>query len=237
MTVECPTTGQLVQPEINRFATQYREATNLKALASSYLSRIEDAALVVCAVPDYFDILSAVGEQLTFIGKRLGFPRCHCVCDVQPVFGFECVGVTPSHPLAGFCDPGSSWAGCYDGGTATLCIYDDGAYRGHLLARRYQMLGLYDEASLNASLQAVWGSGAKFIPSSVTGEIIVAPGRDLTSEEANRLPVTLRALPIIPGITILVHYGTAPVFGFGEGWSGFCDGEFICPAVVDPYGC
>ncbi len=72
-------------------------------------------------MPSYFDLQSAAGDQLTLIGKRMGFPRCHCVCNIQPVFGFFCDGQSTSRPILGFCEDGS-WDGCGEDGVSEICI-------------------------------------------------------------------------------------------------------------------
>jgi len=228
----CPAQGALVEGALSRIATEYREAERLKGYMSVVLGQIEDIARTVCAIPSFFDIDTAIGDQLTLIGKRIGFPRCHCVCDATPVIGFEC-NPPGLIPIAGFCEE-ATWAGCE--GISYLCISDDEAYRAHLVARRYQMLGLYDVESLEAALRAVWGASA-WIPEARHGRVVVAPGRVLTTPETQRLLITLRAMPFAPGIGIAVHFGSAPILGFGQGWGGFCVGDWLCPVAIDPYDC
>lgn len=223
----CPSEGQLVEIELSRIATQYREAAHLKGYMAAVLGQVEHAARATCIVPDRFDLGTAVGEQLTFIGRRMGFPRCHCVCDATPVFGFVCEDGPDFLPIAGFCEEGT-WIGC--GGVSDLCISDDEAYRKHLFARRYQMLGLFDIESLGAALRAVWGPTA-WVPEAKRGRVVISPGRNLASEEARRLSVTLRALPVAPGIQIAMHFGSAQIAGFGAGWAGFCLGWPTDPVV------
>lgn len=223
----------LVARELGRVITQYREAEHFLAYLFAVLSQVEEAARTAALLPSFFDIDTAVGEQLTFIGKRLGFPRCHCVCDAIPVFGFACEDAIPGPPIAGFCEE-SVWRNC--GGVSDLCISDDDVYRAHLVARRYQFLGLYDIDSLTASLRALWGPTA-WSPRAERGQVVIAPGRDLTAAEQQRFSITLRVLPIAPTMEIAVHYGALPVFGFGTGWAGLCDGSWFCPVVVDPYSC
>jgi len=234
---DCPTQGALVEIEIDRIATQYREANRLIGYMRAVLGEIEDAARAVCAIPDHFEITTAVGEQLTFIGKRMGFPRCHCICVPTPVLGFECEGVEQTIEIAGACEE-ATWLACHDGGAGDLCIYDDDAYRAHLLARRYQMLGLFDWASLRAAIQSVWGAAAWIVKPGM-GDVVISPGRPLTSDERRRLPVTLRILPFAPGVEALMWLGSRRVVGFGEGWAGACESiaEFLCPIKIDPYAC
>jgi hypothetical protein len=30
-------------------------------------------------------------------------------------------------------------------------------------------------------------------------------------------------MPLAPGIKLLIHFGTLDIFGFGDGWGGFCE--------------
>jgi hypothetical protein len=233
----CPVEGELVEEEINKVATQYREATKFLALIRAYLAQTESAAIKLCDLPSFFDIDTAVGDQLTIIGKWLGFPRCHCVCEAPQVFGFKCGPFAAATTISGFCAPGSTWAGCPPLGNSEICISDDEVYRGMLKARRYQVLGLYDIASLQAAARHVWGDMATVVSSRV-GRVTLAPGRALTAFETALVPVAFRILPIAPGIKGLIHYGTGPIFGFGAGWGGFCESaEFICPTDPQTYNC
>lgn len=233
----CPAEFDLVEDEVNRVATQFREATKFLGLIRGYLSQTEAAAIKLCDLPSFFDIDTAIGDQLTIIGKWLGFPRCHCVCDAPAVFGFDCGPYVGPFTLSGFCAPGSTWLDCPPLGTSTLCIDDDEIYRGLLKARRYQMLGLYDIASVQAAIRHVWGGTAQVADASV-GSVILAPGRALTAFETTVLPVAFRVFPVAPGIKALAHLGTGPIFGFGAGWGGFCeDAEFLCPTDPLTYTC
>lgn len=234
---DCPALGSLVEQEISRVLTQYRESPKLLGAMRVYLGQIEEVLLAVCAIPSYFDILDAVGDQLTLLGKRLGFPRCHCVCVLPPVFGFACDGdYDGPYQITGFCEEGS-WLACRATGTTTICIDDDDAYRALLLARRYQALGLYDADSLEAAAEHVWGNTAQ-VHNLGGGRVVVAPGRALTSFEAMIRPIAFRALPIAPGVKALTSDATDLIFGFGAGWGGFCDGsEWLCPIDPPPYDC
>ncbi len=217
----CPADGELVARELDKIATQYREATWLKAYMAAVLREIEQAGQAACDIPNHFDLLTSTGEQLTFIGKRMGFGRCHCVCVQQPVFGFKCEGHdVVMQPLVGFCEDGS-WASCNEAGVGELCIYDDDVYRAHLLARRYQMLGLFDVESLTAAIRIVWGPTA-WIVDAHRGRLVLSPGRPLGAEEIRRMVLTLRILPIAPGVEVRMWLRTDPIVGFGEGWAGIC---------------
>lgn len=98
----CPTKEDIVEERISRVLTQYRESSRLLFIIRTYLNKIAETSLRICNLPEKFDIETATGDQLTIIGKRLGWPRCHCVCDIQPVFGFECDDEISFRPVTGF---------------------------------------------------------------------------------------------------------------------------------------
>lgn len=86
----CPDPDVLVENAIDQVLTQYRESPNLLALARSLLHPPADTAKLVCEILDRFDIETATADQLTIIGKWLGWPRCHCAGRRRTVFGFAC---------------------------------------------------------------------------------------------------------------------------------------------------
>ena len=217
----CPSPGALVEARMDRVLTQYRESPNLLAILRHALDQVETVARSVCDIPNHFDIRTAVGEQLTLLGKRMGWPRCHCVCTVEPVFGFNCGDPNPNRAIIGFCE-GGTWADCRTSGTSDICFNDDDVYRGYLFARRYQMMQLYDIDSLQAALKHVWGASATVLGSG-GGRITVAPRRALTLQETRELPVAIRVLPVAPGIAVDLQLGASNIFGFGQGWGGFCE--------------
>jgi hypothetical protein len=219
---DCPSTGDLVDREIARLPTQYREAAKLQAYLRAVLGEVEAAARAVCAIPDGLDIMTAAGDQLTIIGKWMGFPRCHCVCVSAAVFGFPFpdAGDYPA-TLTGFCEAGS-WAGCDGGSAGTICLNDDDLYRKFLLVRRYQMLALFDRESLLASIRTFWGPKA-WIVQDERCSLVVAPGRPLGADEIPLLQIIARVLPVAPGITLKSWLDSRPIFGFGEGYAGFCE--------------
>lgn len=220
----------LVEEGVNRILTQYRESPNLLFLLRNFLGKAAEVHAAICDLPEYFDLDTAVGDQLTLIGKRMGFPRCHCVCDVTPVFGFECDGVASDYPIVGFCD-GGTWVDCGGNGVSEICIDDDELYRGFLKARRYQMLRRYSMDDLKAALRELYGETAEVIAYG-SGRVVLAPFRELTEMETSLLQVAARVLPIALGIRPLFHFGIFPVFGFGEGWGGFCEDNVSGPIIV-----
>jgi hypothetical protein len=225
-----------VEAEINHVLTQYRESPNLLFVIRNMLRQVAEAGDSICNLPEWFDLDHAVGDQLTLIGKRLGFPRCHCVCVQPPVFGFDCEGGgTFGQPIVGFCEIGS-WADCADGGIAEICIDDDDIYRRFLQVRCYQALRRYDYASLKACATIMYGPSARVMDAD-NGHVVIAPFRILTDTEKNLLKLVPRIMPVAPGIRLLFHFSVYPVvLGFGEGWGGFCDDIPISFIKTDSHG-
>lgn len=273
---ESPNLLGIIRHDLGQIADIIIEANGSRGFVSELLSAgdnvLSDGQQVIISDPDCqpapgmpekFDILTAVGDQLTIIGKWLGFPRCHCICQNVPVFGFECsesvdyvlsngnellsdgdqVIVTNTYgvplknlDIVGLCE-GGVWFGCGDGGTDDICLDDDETYRGYLLARRYQARQLWDIDSLQAAVEHIWGDTATAI-SMGGGRVAIIPGRPLSNLELVQLPVAFRVLPIAPGITPYISYNSGVVFGFGDGWGGLCESaQWFCPQEFDAYSC
>ena len=222
---DCPDRNMMVEERIDRVLTQYRESPKFLHVVRTYLGAAADAHLRVCDLPERFNLETAVGDQLTLVGKRLGWPRCHCVCTVQPVFGFECEGYVPSQPLAGFCETNSTWAGCGEFGLGDICISNDDLYRRFLKVRVRQAAGFFDVESLEAALADLWGPTARLLDAN-HGRVVVAPGRELTGDEISVLQLYPRVMPVALGIEVRFHFGVTRVFGFGTGWGGFCEPDY-----------
>lgn len=221
----CRADFEAVEERIDRVLTQYRESPKLLHMLRTYLRQVEIVEQAVCDLPEYFALETAVGDQLTIIGKRLGFPRTHCVCEVQPVFGFDCGNVPYGYSILGFCTD-ASWLDCADFGISEISIEDDELYRRLLMARVYQKLALFDLASLKAAIRILWGPQAMVMDRG-RGRVVLAPGRPLTAAEEAIVQLYPRVVPVALGISVRFHFGPLKVFGFGDGWGGFCDGESV----------
>lgn len=224
---DCRLDFEAVEERIDRVLTQYRESPKLLALMRTYLRQVEIVEQSICDLPFYFSLDNAVGDQLSLIGKRLGFPRTQCVCEVQPVFGFDCATATPLFDLQilGFCTD-ASWLDCTDVGVSEISVNEDGLYRKLLQVRVLQHLALFDLANLKAAVKILWGPTARVIDRG-RGRVVVAPGRALTPSEETVVQLYPRVLPVGLGIRVRFHFGPTTVFGFGDGWGGFCDGEGV----------
>ena len=93
----------IIRHDLGQIADVIIEANGSRGIVSELISSgsnvLSDSQQVIISDPDCqpapgmpekFDILTAVGDQLTIVGKWLGFPRCHCICQNVPVFGFSC---------------------------------------------------------------------------------------------------------------------------------------------------
>lgn len=218
----CVDENTFVEAGIDRVLTQYRESPKLLHTIRTYMRQTWQAMQAICDLPTNFNLDTATGDQLTILGKWMGFPRCHCVCDVQPVFGFECaVDVPGSRPIVGFCE-GGVWLACGEDGVSEICITDDDLYRRLLVARSFQFQARYGWNDLVSALQAIFGPQARIMAAG-HGTVVFAPFRSLTALELAILQVIPRVLPIAPGVSTRWHFGTFAIFGFGEGWGGFCE--------------
>lgn len=222
----CPDQATIVETRIDRVLTQYRESPNFLFMLRTYLNALAEAYIANCDLPEYFNLDVATGDQLTLIGKRLGWPRCHCVCIAKPVYGVECVNFGGSGiTIAGPCDVGT-WQDCNDTSIGDICIDDDEIYRTFLRVRRYQILNLYDIENLTECIELFYGPTATVLQSGF-GRVVIAPGRELSSIENLLLPLVARVLPIAPGIKTRFHLNpTVAVAGFGDGWGGPCEPVF-----------
>lgn len=230
----CIDPDALIEDGVNRVLTQYRESPNLLFLLRTYLRKAAESHAAICNLPEYFDIDTAVGDQLTLLGKRMGFPRCHCVCQVTPVFGFDCGTEEYGKPIVGFCSEGT-WDGCGENGISEICIEDDEIYRKFLRVRRYQMLRRYGWDDLLTCVREMYGSDAMILEAK-NGRVVIAPFRELTQTESSLLQIVPRVMPIAPGIKLLFHFGIFPIFGFGEGWGGFCEEVEGDPIIITDAG-
>jgi hypothetical protein len=90
MTAECPVPATVIEDRITYLLTQYRESPKLIAVLRNAMREAAVLAQLICEIPDFFDLDTAVGDQLTIIGKWLGWPRCHCNGRLQTFAGIEC---------------------------------------------------------------------------------------------------------------------------------------------------
>ena len=224
----CPETGALVETALDRIATQYRESPRLLGLIRALLAAAEAPALALCPLPDFFDLDTATGDPLTLIGKWMGWPREHCRGIRNAVFGFSmgcpaCV-VDRGDIVAGFCD--GIWNGCPDAEFSAYAFTDDDLYRRFLKARRAQIRGDYSRPVLLDAARALFDDDGLIILRERPGAITLLLGRAFTVGERQMQHLYAEVLPVAPGVTleILSRPDDGPVFGFGDGWGGFCTG-------------
>lgn len=226
----CPDIDALSESKIDKVATQYREATKFLAMLRAYLREAATLARASCEVLDYLDIDTAVGDQLTILGKALGWPRCHCRGQRRPVFGFACDFsdcLVPAVPVAGFCE--AEWD-CGDAPDfVEFCFTDDELYRRFLKARVVTLTGDYTHAGITAAARELFGDAA-VIYREDEGLVGVSSPRLLSSVEISIAHLFLQVLPVPPGVDLEIWHGNGPPFGFGAGWGGFCSGAF--PASI-----
>ncbi|WAJ27144.1 DUF2612 domain-containing protein [Antarcticirhabdus aurantiaca] len=220
----CIDPAELVQSKIDKRLTQYRESPRLEGVMRAYLGQAAEAQNLACRMLDFFDVDTAVGDQLTILGKVVGWPRDHRAGQRRPVFGFACADECgpPTIPVAGFCE--AEWD-CGGPDYVPFRFIDDELYRGFLKARIITNRGDYSRHGLTLASRAVFGADA-VIYREAPGRVAVATGRLLSGVEISIAHLYRQALPIAPGVRLDIWHGNGPAFGFGDGWGGFCDGSF-----------
>ncbi|MCO5164656.1 MAG: DUF2612 domain-containing protein [Mesorhizobium sp.] len=191
----------------------------------AYLQQVAEAADVACHMLDAFDIDTAVGDQLTILGKALGWPRCHCAGQRRPVFGFACANDgcdIPVIPVRGFCE--AEW-NCGGPEFVEFCFTDDELYRRFLKARAIALTADYRRPGLTEAVRILFGDNA-VIYRERTGMVAIATGRLLSGTEIAIAHLFRQVLPIAHGVRLQLWHSDGPPFGFGAGWGGFCTGKF-----------
>lgn len=214
-----------VEGRINRVLTQYRESPHLLAMLRAYIDQVRQAAVSADEMLDFFDIDTAVGDQLTILGKALGWPRTHCAGQRRPVFGFECeddCGI-PLQPIGGFCEAEWDCDGAPD--YVEFTFTDDELYRRFLKARIVTLTGDFTRSGITAAARVAFGDLA-VIYVDEPGTVGIATGRLLSNIEISIVHLYRQVMPVAPGIELEIWHGDGPPFGFGAGWGGFCDGSF-----------
>lgn len=205
-----------IKERLDRLLTQYRESPNLIETIRSQLIEVERASDALAAIPASLQLDTATGDQLTILGKRLGWPRKHCICTTTPVFGFE-EGYTGPFEIAGLGDENSNWAAYEDGGIADFVIADDEIYRKFLKVRILQSLGRFDLDTLRAAVTTIWADA--WVPAYDGRGVVIAPMQ--SGLDVSLLQLWPRVLPVSVGVPVYYHLGTSrDIFGFGCGWAG-----------------
>lgn len=203
--------------------TQYRESPNLLEFMRIFSGALIPVGEAICNT--VFDIDTSTGDQLTIIGKILGWPRTHCSGVRKAFFGFcgdSCHGRT--YNIGGFCD---DW---YCGGTEQISageytFTDDELYRLFLKSMVIRNDNDYTRQTLRESLKVLFGDDAGILRQT-EGHVDVFTGRPLTVEEYEVAHLYHAVLPVAPGVSIGLYESDSAPFGFGGGWGEFCNSSF-----------
>jgi hypothetical protein len=214
----------LIDAELSRLLTQYRESPKLQGVITAHLQQIADIIEAIDAIFAAFDIETAVGEQLTFLGRVLGWPRDLCAGRLKTVFGFilhEGRGVPlTAQPVAGWkIGEWQSKGSRFE----SASIADDELFRRFLKARIISLTGDYSMEAMNEAARLLIGPTA-FVLRYRPGVIQIATGRALTADEKARVHLFDQVLPVAPGVRLEVWHNTIAPFGFGVGWGGWWKG-------------
>jgi len=195
------------ESRLDLLATQYRESPNLKALIGVYLDAAGELTPAICETFDR-DIDTAIGDQLTQLGKILGWDRVQCGGVRPRVFGFECVDdcSTNTITIGGFCDP---WLG-EDCNAETLfgefTFSDDELYRRFLKSLILKYDNDFRRSTLREAVEILFGSAAT-IYNETAGTVEIYAGRALSLDEQAVAHLIKQVLPIAPGVGVSVYEG------------------------------
>jgi Protein of unknown function (DUF2612) len=232
----CPQPLDWVTQEIDKIITQYREAYKFKALTKNHLKQIEEAAVYACGISQYFNIETAECDQLTMLGRLLGFSRFQCKGLQRPRFKWS-----TCNPLAALCvcsacdecayEQGTGWCEGYWGDIYDPFEFtcgDDELYRRFLFCRIIQRGKKFTKGNLVKALNLLYDTDEAMVISSQGGVIRVAICRPLTQFERRAWHMYRAVLPVGLGVRteILDQKTTAKPFGFGTGWGEWCVGEW-----------
>lgn len=224
------------EERINRILTQYRESPNLIGVIRAALSELADVAERGDAIQAAFDIDTSTGDQLTMIGKWLGWPRTHCQGSRAKVFGFACEedDCSVGYPVLGFCE-GARFA-CEGALFEEFTFSDDALYRRYLKARAVAINAAqtndYSRDDLVAAASALFGDDCVIVKER-RGETILCLTRFFTSAELQILHLAEHVLPIPPGVTLTWAHCDGEIFGVGTGWGELCTSSFY-KIIKDP---
>jgi hypothetical protein len=224
------------EERINRVLTQYRESPNLLGLIRAVLSELADVAERGDAIQSAFNIDTSIGDQLTMIGKWLGWPRTHCQGSRAKVFGFACEDddCSVGYPVLGFCE-GARFA-CDGAQFEEYTFEDDELYRRYLKARAVAINSAqtndYTRESLVAAATAMFGEECVIVKEG-RAEIILCLTRFFTPDELQILHLAEHVLPIAPGVKLTWAHCDGAIFGFGAGWGEMCTSSFY-KIITDP---
>lgn len=221
--------GDVLEEVLNEVLTQYRESPKLLHLIRNYMERLDDLRLVAEELPNFFDVLTASGDQLTIIGKWLGWPRAHRVGVETSVFGYSYSNegceddCSDGPPVAGWCT--GEWGDCINTEFSPYFFDDDDVYRRYLLSRVVQLFGDYRRRTVTLCSRLIYGDTA-YILREGAGWVTISTGRPFLADERSVRHLVRQVLPVAPGV--LVNIVSQPsgsrVFGYGRGWGEWCTG-------------
>lgn len=220
---------QMIDERLSEVLTQYRESPKLKGMISVYLGVLADIAIQNEQMLSAFDLDSSIGDQLTMIGKWLGWPREHCQGQRAAHFGFERDGsCTDYYPVKGFCEDG--YFSCGVGSDFEEFEFDDDSvYRKWLKARAIKINSQkkrdFRRENLVEACQEIFGNGVEIVSERKATLTICIP-RAMTDQEMATSHLLKGVLPVPPGVGFSIANSPSVPFGFGPGWGELCNSSF-----------
>lgn len=215
-----------IDERMNRLITQYRESPKLIGLIRLILKQVDSVHDHLCSIPDFFDIDTANGDQLTILGKVLGWPRTHCNGKRLPVFGFDCSQScrTRKYIIGGFCSD-ATWSCDEQPAYTDYTFINDNLYRKFLKSMIIKLDRDYSHSGIREATQLLFGENANIYIEG-NGGVSIYAGRFLDDEEIEIAHLYQHVMPVPDGIELNIYENGATPFGFGTGWGEFCTGEF-----------
>lgn len=218
----------LADARLSRVLTQYRESPSLLGMIEAYLLEMAEVMERADAIPAAFDIDASTGDQLTMIGKWLGFPRAHPRGQRVRAFGFS-RDDRPSltYPVAGFCD---SRFLCEGHDFEAKTFSDDAEYRRFLKARAVSvnaaLANRYSRDVITDAANSLFSGGNVVIVREEGGSLTLCLTRFFTEGEKDILHMATQVLPLPLGVTVFWAHSDGVPFGSGSGWGEFCTSSF-----------
>ncbi len=220
-----------------KLAIQYKDSSRLKQLIEAIGFLVIENKLQYRNWFRLFNLDFASGDQLTLIGNLIGFPREHCNACMTWLSSNEVFGINnnvfkingsvlllnsniPESTDFILCD-GRYWAG----EIKDFIFENDEIYKNFIKAK---LIYNFTKATINDALNAakfIFGDKA-FLYSEGYGQLIISIGSGQSTENLELLPLAYRIIPTPRGVRLRIINADKNVFGFGEGWGGFCSGVF-----------
>lgn len=226
--------NEMIDERLSRVLTQYRESDNLLGLITEYLKALGNIGAQIDELNEAFNIETSTGNQLTLIGKWLGWPRTHCEGQRLPVFGYPCEGYRINYPVKGYCE-GVRYS-CAQTPYQSYTFEDDDEYRNWLIVRGAaivaQQTSNFSYPLLEQTASIIFDDDV-IVVRTLPGKITLCLTRYFTEYELSILHLVKEILPLPPGIGVVWAHCDGVPYGYGDGWGDTCTSNYYA-IIRDP---